>query len=487
VTSSNRIGVFTKLAYGFGLGAEGIKNNTFNVFLLFYYQQLVGLDPRLCGLALFLTLVVDAVGDPLIGAWSDGFRSRLGRRLPFMFASSLPLAGFFFAVFHPPAGASQTVLFLWLFFFASAARFSMSLFWLPHQSLVVELTDDRADRTALQNVRNIFAWLFGLLNAWLGYQVFLASTPEYKVGLLNPHGYDRFALWGACVMLLTTFVSTLGVRPAVLRAPSAHRATEVAPLRQFPRAMRHAIAGSASYRAALMAGLLLWVAFGLTENTRNYIGPFFWGFSSEQIGLLIYVIVASVVLVWVSAGPLMTRFGPRRLGVLSMLAFGLCEPTAITLRLLGILPDNSSPLLLPLLLCAWFVGFAGIIMAMTVLGTMFGDVTDEYELHSGVRQEGLLFAAGTFLQKTALGGGGLLAASMLSVTAFPSNAATAGAPADAVLKLGIFSAVTTVGFALGSAWFFSRFKLDRQRHEQILAQLEARRGGAALQPDIVGT
>jgi Na+/melibiose symporter-like transporter len=422
-----------------------------------------------------MTLMVDAVGDPLIGAWSDGFKSKLGRRLPFMYAASIPLSVLFLCVFHPPKGADQWLLFAWLFLFASATRFAMSLFWLPHQSLVVELTEDRAERTSLQNVRNIFAWLFGLLNAWLGYQVFLASTPKYKIGLLNPDGYARFALWGALAMLVATFVSTAGVRPAVLRAPSAHRVVQAVSIRQFPRAMWSAIRGSPSYRAALTAGLLLWVAFGLTENTRNYIGPFFWGFSSEQISKIIYVIVGSAVVVWISAGPLMQKLGRRRLGMLSMLAFGVCEPTAIVLRLLGVLPRNGDSLLLPVLLCAWFVGFTGIIMAMTVVGTMIADVTDEYELRSGIRQEGLLFAAGTFLQKSALGGGGLLAAFMLTFAKFPDNAAVVGASPESITRLGIFSAATTFGFSLISAWYFGRFELDKDRHEAILAELEIKR------------
>ncbi len=60
-----------KIAYGFGLSAEGIKTNAFNLFLLFYYQQIVGLDPGLCGLALFIALLIDAVTDPAVGVWSD--------------------------------------------------------------------------------------------------------------------------------------------------------------------------------------------------------------------------------------------------------------------------------------------------------------------------------------------------------------------------------------------------------------------------------
>jgi hypothetical protein len=51
MSSSTRLPARTRLAYGSGLSADGIKN-----FLLFCYQQIVGLDALLCGLALLLTI-----------------------------------------------------------------------------------------------------------------------------------------------------------------------------------------------------------------------------------------------------------------------------------------------------------------------------------------------------------------------------------------------------------------------------------------------
>ena len=88
------------------MASEGIKINAFSLFLLFYYQQVVELDPVLCGLALFLALGFDAISDPVIGAVSDSFRSSMGRRHPFMYASIIPLGLSYFAVFSPPMGMS---------------------------------------------------------------------------------------------------------------------------------------------------------------------------------------------------------------------------------------------------------------------------------------------------------------------------------------------------------------------------------------------
>ena len=49
-------------------------------------------EPAKAGLALFLALVVDAVTDPLLGSISDGARTRLGRRHPYIYAAAVPFA-----------------------------------------------------------------------------------------------------------------------------------------------------------------------------------------------------------------------------------------------------------------------------------------------------------------------------------------------------------------------------------------------------------
>ena len=70
----------TKFFYGYGSSAFGIKNNGFSYFVLFVYSSVLGLPAWMGGLALNLVLIVDAITDPLVGYFSDRFRSRWGRR-----------------------------------------------------------------------------------------------------------------------------------------------------------------------------------------------------------------------------------------------------------------------------------------------------------------------------------------------------------------------------------------------------------------------
>ena len=49
----------------------------------------LGMNPFLVGLLMAIPRFVDALFDPLIGAWSDNCRSRWGRRKPFMVVGAL--------------------------------------------------------------------------------------------------------------------------------------------------------------------------------------------------------------------------------------------------------------------------------------------------------------------------------------------------------------------------------------------------------------
>ena len=57
----------SKLGWGGGQVAEGVKTTVFNTFVLFYYNQIIGVSATLTALALGLAVFFDAVSDPVAG------------------------------------------------------------------------------------------------------------------------------------------------------------------------------------------------------------------------------------------------------------------------------------------------------------------------------------------------------------------------------------------------------------------------------------
>ena len=85
-------GLRTKLFYGFGSVAYGVKDQGFTTLLMLFYNQVVGMPAAWVGSAILVALVVDTMADPIVGQISDNLRSRWGRRHPFMYAAAIPAA-----------------------------------------------------------------------------------------------------------------------------------------------------------------------------------------------------------------------------------------------------------------------------------------------------------------------------------------------------------------------------------------------------------
>ena len=51
----------TRIAYGFGAGAYGVKDGGFSYFLLLFYSQVLGLEAQLVGLILLVAMIGEIV------------------------------------------------------------------------------------------------------------------------------------------------------------------------------------------------------------------------------------------------------------------------------------------------------------------------------------------------------------------------------------------------------------------------------------------
>ncbi|MYF95488.1 MAG: hypothetical protein F4210_08260, partial [Holophagales bacterium] len=99
----------TKLAFSSGGFQQGMVVAG-RVTTLIFYNQVLGVSAALCGVAYLVASIVDAVSDPMVGAISDRFRSRWGRRHPLMLMSALPIAISFYFLYQPISGLSVGAL-----------------------------------------------------------------------------------------------------------------------------------------------------------------------------------------------------------------------------------------------------------------------------------------------------------------------------------------------------------------------------------------
>ena len=140
-------------AYGVGGIANGIFSNGLSFFLLIYYNLVIGMPAETVGLALAIALLFDAVSDPVVGYLSDNTRARAGKRLPYLYLSVIPVSVLFWLIWNPPETLSDASQFWFLLTTTIALRLAMTLYDVPHNAMVPELTSDYNGRTVLAGHR----------------------------------------------------------------------------------------------------------------------------------------------------------------------------------------------------------------------------------------------------------------------------------------------------------------------------------------------
>ncbi|MCP4211014.1 MAG: sugar transporter, partial [Halieaceae bacterium] len=136
-----------------------------SAFILFYYKQVLDLSGTLTGLAIAISIIWDGISDPLVGAWSDRLRSRIGRRHPLMIAAVIPLAVGFVMLYGPPASVldDQGELFIWLLASILLVRTALTFFMVPYLALGAEITEDYHERSRLAGMRTNLGWFIGIM------------------------------------------------------------------------------------------------------------------------------------------------------------------------------------------------------------------------------------------------------------------------------------------------------------------------------------
>lgn len=459
---------------GFGAGgvAVGALTVGLNSFLLIYYSQVLGLAPSLAGLALALALLVDAVSDPLVGLWSDRTRSRLGRRHPFLIASVLPMALCYWLLWFAPLGAdNQLGLFGYLLVVTILLRLSMTLFDVPANALIPELSRDYELRTRFSAAKTSLSWMsanaigIAMYAIWLGDEGGPAGS-----GVLRQSGYQSAAIFVAVLVAASALTLLLVIRPrdvpaqpAVAARPAILHVGVFSSLWQiYRRRSVQALLGSAMlFAAASGTALALWI----------YLYAYFWGLGSAAITLVqvMYLLAAAASLMLLPR--LAARRDKRQLALWLSGIFWLLDALPIALRLLDLMPANGTPALTAVLCVHAF--FNGLLynMVVTMVLSMLADVVEESQFDTGRREEAAVLAGQTFVSKTSTALGTLFGGLVLAWISFPAGSAPGTVPADVLTLLG--GTYVPVMWALGalSTLLIACYGLTRETRAQLLVRL----------------
>ena len=465
----------TKISYGIGQLGEGIKNTSFETFLFFYYNQVLGLSGTYAGAATFIALGIDAFFDPLAGSLSDSLRSRWGRRHPFMYAGAVPFGLMFYLLFVPPAGLGEVGLFLWLTVFAVAVRMAMAVYLIPHNALGAELSSDYHERTSIGGWRLLFGFLGGVAASIIGFGYFFKDTAEHTLGQRNLEAYPKFAAFFAVLATLAVLWSALGTHSRIKHLVQPTHEPEPLSLARLWRELRDSLQ-SPSFRALFVGTLVFFVTRGVQSTLGLHLSIHFWELGSTEITKLALASFAGLVVGLPFWTVLSRRTDKKPSFMVGVAIFSVFVVAGPVLKLAGFWPERANEsLYLGLLAAFGFLAAFGAAASLVTATSMMADLTDEHEYDTGRRQEGIFFGALAFSGKASSGLGHLIAGVLIDLIAFPTNADRGSVPPEVVRHLGMIYGPGTILVLIAGVVYFARYQLTAVRVSEIQKILEQRR------------
>lgn len=453
-----------KFLYGFGFVSVGIKDVLYTLFVFFFYNQVLGLDPFFTGFATFISLFFDAFSDPFIGALSDNFKSKKwGRRHPFMLISSIPLGISIWLLFNPFSNMSDFQLFCWLTFFSIVIRFFLTMYIVPAMSLGAELTKDYNERTVLTSFRLSFTTALQPIIFFIGVYFFFITEEGFDTALRNPDAYSPFSLYCGIIMTLSIIISSIGTKSSIPLLPKNSKNESI---KSIIKIIKFALKMK-SFRSIVFYTAIVYVAFGVGNTITTYKLTYIFGFNEiEMISIILAGAIGGLFSLFI--GP---KFGKlldkKKAAIICTVLFSLGMTSPYILKLVNLMPSNENPSLIFSVFFLYLFAFTFLWSGMSLSSSMMADVVDEYEVSSKKRNEGIFFSTLSFAYKCTVGLGYLFGGLLLKLISFPTQTSSFEISERIVQSLTFIGGPLLFLVYISSLFFLIYYPLNKKKYQKI--------------------
>ena len=516
--STHKLSLREKIGYSLGDAAANFVWRS-GFFIPVFYTDTFGLAAAHATILILLVRLTDGVTDIMMGSIADRTNTPQGKFRPWILWSTPVLAIFLTLIFTTPdLGYTGKIIYAFVIYFCLTLAYTANN--VPYGALMGVMTDSVSERTSLSSFRFIGAFSGGLLvmsllpylveklgggNEAFGYQrtmfifailliIFLFVTYKTTTERISPPTQIQHSFWQEMkdlfsnlpIILIPVFgISVFIIGLAIESWPSVYKAmigvfsclcfVYTLHLRkkliQRPRA---SLTTTQQDLADLMTNkpwlilLAVGIMFGLFTVVRPSAASYYFKYFLQRpdlLGLYFAITLIASLAAAVATGVLSRTFNKR---TLMMAAFVL--GSLFNGAIYFISPDQILPMMILATIGEFFAG-----MMPVLFFSMLGDTVDYSEWKNERRATGLIYAAGTFINKTGHGFAGALV--LIVLTLYGYNASEQSAIDHAIPGMVLLmSGIPLVIGVLGTI-FVSWYPLDDKIMKTIEADLVIRRDG----------
>ncbi|WP_300809443.1 glycoside-pentoside-hexuronide (GPH):cation symporter [uncultured Acetatifactor sp.] len=439
-----------KISYGIGAVGKDMVYMLTASYILYFYEDILGVSAVFTGILLLAARVFDAANDPVMGILVARTKSRFGRFRPWLFSGTIVNALVLYAMFAVPEELEGNPLLVYI----SAAYIlwgvTYTMMDIPYWSMIPAFARDSREREGLSTLGRTCAGVGSALVTVITMQaVYLLGKGNERIG------FKWFALIVAVFFAFTAVLMCLCIK---------EKSTVDMPVNSIGDMFRALIRNDQAMTVVISI-VLINCSIYLTSNLVIYFFKYDFGGEGWQNAYTLFntfgggVQILSMMLLY----PLIRKF----LSTVQVFRTGLGMAVLGYAVLLILACTNMSNVFLLFLPGFFIFGANGL---LTILTTVFlANSVDYGEWKNGSRDESVIFSMQTFVVKLASGVAALLASVCLAVFQISDNTeAEAVAAVQSVMGLRLtMTVLPVIGLAAAAVFFGKKFCLTDEKMEEI--------------------
>ncbi|WP_051866935.1 glycoside-pentoside-hexuronide (GPH):cation symporter [Corynebacterium atypicum] len=440
------------VGYGFGDAGCNIAFQMTGLFLLVYYTDVVGLDPKHSSAIFLFIKIWDAFADIFAGRMVDATMTHWGKFRPFLLWYSIPLLASNLLCFWIPV-TDYTMKLIWATVSYALMGLLYSMVNIPYGSLAGAMSQNPVDRSRMASARMVGSGFTILVLAILLAPRIKAAENLQSTFLLTS---IVFLIVGSIFFMITFFTAREKVE----------REVEKVSLKETLETIRH----NGPLVRLCLSSLFYLTGQNVVSAMGIYIGLDLLGQFTDGnwAPTVVTIITTGAVLYMGPFGPMVTRTLGKKHGFMYS---ALAAVIGLVIFWLSTAYINN----LWLALLGLFLTGAGMALLNTMTWALEADTVEYGEMKTGIRTEGATYAAFSFTRKVGQGIGMALAGWVLTLSVYvkrPAGGAHVPQAEEVISSMGLWLTIFAGGCFVLAFLVMSSYPLTEAKFQEILNKIK---------------
>ncbi len=455
-----------KFAYGIGAVGKDMVYMLSASYILYYYQDIMGVSAMAMGVILMIARVFDAFNDPIMGVIVAKTKTRWGKFRPWLLIGTILNAVILFLMFSAPPALNGGGLVAYAAITYILWGMTYTMMDIPYWSMIPAFTEAGKEREGLSALARSCAGVGSAIISIVTVMAVRALGMRFG-GTEDTYemiGYSKVALIVAILFVIFILITCLVVKE---KSSVEMESTSVGD-------MFKALFSNDQAMTVVIAIVMINVALYITQNLLIYFFKYDFSPAEWESNYTLFNTCGGAfqILAMMLLFPLLRKF----MNTMSIfkVSFGMAMAGyAIILIISATGSSNVYLLLIPAFLIMSAVGMLNVIVTIFLANTV-----DYGELKNGRRDESVIFSMQTFVVKLASGLSALATTIVLTIFHIQKDEEGVMSQLSSTQRLGLRGSMTIIPIIvliIGYVVYRKNYKLTDEKLEEITTELDARK------------